>query len=300
MQTRQSAEGTHMRKFVTGSLASALAVFLAMTVLAACGGTDGATDTAARTPAEARAKSDTWATSASPTTGAHTETTQAGTTNVPQADTYDAVHFVCPEGGMGDVIALQRAVTEGHQPWRLSAADVAAACTFGAPEAQVEPAGTNRFQVSQPSTGQRVIVDLAQPLGPGTVWVVTGVTPLGDAGSRPTAPSPAPTITEVRIDPVLPQAGAFYTLPAGAGKVRLMTAADNADRVRYFLVPTGTGTRDLAEQIGDATSSEAKGHTWWVYDWSYPDDAMLAHLLVQASGPGGTSEQTPFGFYHQN
>ena len=120
---------------------------------------------------------------------------------------------------------------------------MAVACTFGAPDAQVEPFGTNRFQVSQPSTGQRVIVDLAQPLGPGTIWVVTSVTPLGDDGSTTTVPSPAPTITEVRIDPALPQEGAFYTLPAGAGQVRFMTAADNADRVRYFLVPTGTGTR---------------------------------------------------------
>jgi hypothetical protein len=289
-----------MRKFLTSALAPALPVFLAVAVLAACGGTDGATDTVARAPAESRPKSDTSATSASPTTGAHTETTQAGTTQAPEADTYDDVHFVCPEGGMDEVVALQQAVDEGHQPWRLSGPDVAAACTFGAPDAQVEPAGTNRFQVSQPGTGQRVIVDLAQPLGPGTVWVVTSVTPLGDDGSTPTAPSPAPTITEVRIDPPLPQAGAFYTLPVGAGKVRLMTAADNVDRVRYFLVPTGTGTRDLAELIGDATSSETEGRTWWVYDWNYPDDAMLAHLLVQASGPGGTTEQAPFGFYHEN
>jgi hypothetical protein len=289
-----------MRKFLTSSLAPALPVFLAVTVLAACGGTDGATDTAARAPAEDRARPDTSAISASPTTGSPTETTQGGTTQAPHGDTYDDVHFVCPEGGMGDVIAVQQAVDEGHQPWRLSAPDVAAACTFGAPDAKVEPVGADRFQVSQPSTGQRVIVDLAQPLGPGTVWVVTSVTPLGDEGSTRTAPSPAPTITEVRIDPALSQEGAFYVLPAGAGQVRLMTAADNANRVRYALVPTGTGTRDLAEQIGDATRSEAEGRTWWVYDWSYPDGPLLAHLLVEASGPGGTTEETPFGFYHEN
>jgi hypothetical protein len=289
-----------MRKFLTSSLASTLPVVLAVAVLAACGGTDGATDTAARAPAKARARSDTSAIGASPTTGSPTETTQGGTTRAPQADTYDDVRFVCPEGGMGDVIALQQAVHEGHQPWRLSAPDVAAACTFGAPDAQVEPAGADRFQVSHPSTGRRVIVDLAQPLGPGTVWVVTSMTPLGVEGSTRTAPSPAPTITEVRIDPALSQEGAFYTLPARAGQVRLMTAADNADRVRYALVPTGTGTRDLAEPIGDATRSEAEGRTWWVYDWSYPDEAILAHLLVEASGPGGTTEQTPFGFYHEN
>jgi hypothetical protein len=289
-----------MRRLLISALAPALPAFLAVTAVAACGGADGATDTAARAPAEAGAESDTSAASASPTKGSPTETRRAGTTQAPQADTYDDVHFICPAGGMGDVVALQQAVDEGHQPWRLSASDVAAACTFGAPEAQVEPAGTNRFQVSQPSTGQRVIVDLAQPLGPGTVWVVTSVTPVGAVGSTSTAPSPAPTITEVRIDPALPQEGAFYTLPAGAGQLRLMTAAANADRVRYFLVPTGTGARDLAEPIGDATSSEANGHTWWVYNWNYPDEAMLAHLLVEATGPGGTTEQTPFGLYHEN
>jgi hypothetical protein len=289
-----------MRRFLTSSLAPAVPVLLAVTVLAACGGKDGDTDAAARAPAAARARSDTSAISASPTTGSPAETAEGGTTQAPQADAYDDVHFVCPEGGMGDVVAVQQEVEEGRQPWRLSAPDVAAACTFGVADGKVEPAGADRFQVSQPSTGQRVIVDVAQPLGPGTVWVVTSVTPLGDEGPTRTAPSPAPTITEVRIDPALSQQGGFYALPAGAGQVRLMAAADNADRVRYLLVPTGTGTRDLAKQIGDATSSEVEGRTWWVYDWSYTDEAMLAHLLVEASGPGGTTEQTPFGFYHEN
>jgi len=35
-------------------------------------------------------------------------------------------------------------------------------------------------------------------------------------------------------------------------------------------------------------------------DWRYPDEGRLAHLLVAASGPGGTTEQTPFGLYHEN
>jgi hypothetical protein len=120
-----------------------------------------------------------------------------------------------------------------------------------------------------------------------------------EATTTTPAAAAAPVITEVRIEPALPQDGDFYTLPAGTGQVRLMTAADNADQVRYSLVPTGTGTRDLAELMGEATTSEVDGRTWWVYDWAYPDEAILAHLLVEASGSGGTTEQEPFGFYHE-
>jgi hypothetical protein len=51
--------------------------------------------------------------------------------------------------------------------------------------------------------------------------------------------------------------------------------------------------------MGEATTSEVDGRTWWVYDRAYPDEAILAHLLVEASGSGGTTEQEPFGFYHE-
>jgi hypothetical protein len=134
---------------------------------------------------------------------------------------------------------------------------------------------------------------------PRTTTTVASTTTQSGNDTTTTAPAPAPVITEVRIEPPLPQDATFYTLPAGTGHVRLMTAADDADRVRYSLVPTGTDTRDLAELIGEATSTEIDGRTWWVYGWDYPDEAILAHLLVEASGSGGTTEQTPFGFYHE-
>ena len=78
---------------------------------------------------------------------------------------------------MDEAEALQRAVDEGHQPWWLSAPDVAAACTFGIPGTAVEPAGTNRYRVGHPSSGQSAIVEVAQPLDPNGIWVVTSVTP---------------------------------------------------------------------------------------------------------------------------
>jgi hypothetical protein len=76
---------------------------------------------------------------------------------------------------MDAVIDLQHAVDEGHQPWRLSAEDVAEACTFG-PNSSLERAGTNRYHVTDPATGRGAIVDLAQPLGPDHIWVVTRIT----------------------------------------------------------------------------------------------------------------------------
>lgn len=87
--------------------------------------------------------------------------------------------FVCPEGGMAEVVALQQAVDDGHQPWRLSAPDVAAACTFGVGGASVEaePPGPNTYRVTSDNGGGTMLVEVAQPLGPGTIWVVTRATP---------------------------------------------------------------------------------------------------------------------------
>lgn len=77
---------------------------------------------------------------------------------------------------MDEVRTLQAGVDQGHQPWRLSAPDVAAACTFGVPGSSVEPAGPDRYQVTEMATGRAALVELAQPLGSGTVWVSTRIT----------------------------------------------------------------------------------------------------------------------------
>lgn len=58
-----------------------------------------------------------------------------------------------------------------------SAEGVAAACTFWLPTSTVEAAGTDRYRVTNTDTGEHVLVSVAQPLGTGTVWAVTQVTP---------------------------------------------------------------------------------------------------------------------------
>jgi hypothetical protein len=85
--------------------------------------------------------------------------------------------FVCPKGGIEEAIKLQRAVDEGHQPWRTSPTDVVAACSF--PDGAVEAIGVNTYRVHRVSTGQTVIVEVEQPVrrGPNGIWVVTKVIP---------------------------------------------------------------------------------------------------------------------------
>jgi hypothetical protein len=166
-----------MRKLLMITLGPAMFALLAATALGACGNAvDRATDTETR--------------ATSPTPTITTPTTPAPPTDTSQAEPPDAppptadrtsqpaeLHFVCPDGGMDEAEALQRAVDEGHQPWWLSAPDVAAACTFGIAGTAVEPAGTNRYRVSHASSGESAMVDVTQPLGPDGIWVVTSVTP---------------------------------------------------------------------------------------------------------------------------
>ena len=193
-----------MRYFLTITLTPALTVALAAAALAGCGG-DGPTaddgpTAALGTPTTAadhtRESGDALdhrtspAQPASSATPSPAATTPTPTTDQPATPTAtspasptmtlapqpDGPRFVCPEGGIDVVAALQREVDQGHQPWRNSPEDVAGACSFGAVDT-VEPVGTDRYRVTDDATGESAIVQLAQPLGPGTIWVATSVTP---------------------------------------------------------------------------------------------------------------------------
>jgi hypothetical protein len=164
-----------MRRLLVITFGPAMLALLAATVFAACGGgVDRATETDTRAPSPTITTS---TTSAPPTDTSQAEPPDATPPTADQTSQSAEAHFVCPDGGMAEAEALQRAVDEGHQPWWLSAPDVAAACTFGIPGTAVEPAGTNRYRVSHPSSGESAMVEVAQPLGPSGIWVVTSVTP---------------------------------------------------------------------------------------------------------------------------
>jgi hypothetical protein len=114
-----------------------------------------------------------------------------------------------------------------------------------------------------------------------------------DPTTRPAPEPPRPRISGFGSEPVLPTDGAFWKLPAGAGLLTLVTGAEHANRVEFWLTPTGTGVSDLARKLGQDTN----GRDGWLFNWRYPGEPILGHLTVRAIGPGGIDEET-VGVYH--
>jgi hypothetical protein len=115
-----------------------------------------------------------------------------------------------------------------------------------------------------------------------------------DPITRPApAPPPRPRIVGFGSEPVLPKEGTFWRLSPGAGLVTFVLDAPNATRVEFWLTPTGSAVSDLSRKIGQDTN----GRDGWLFNWHYPNEPILGHLTVKATGPGGTAEQT-VGVYH--
>ena len=98
------------------------------------------------------------------------------------------------------------------------------------------------------------------------------------------AAAPAPRILEVTTTPRLRNLEGWLELPQGAGKVVLTVKATNAQRVRFTLTPTGTETGPYGKLLGEDRDPSDGFHLVW----RYPNDPLLAHLGIEAVGPGGT------------
>ena len=223
-----------MKRFLMLALVPAVLLVLAATVLVARsdrggGGRDEGHDTSA-----AERPASTSATRARPAPSPTNPTTTAAPMAAVAQAPADGPHFVCPDGGMDAVVALQQAWEDGHQPWLGSAPDVAAACTFGVPESLVEPVGPNRYQVTHTTTtSERAIVELARPLGPGTVWVAVEIT-YATSGT-PHAPCTEAAILPVVADELQAAAGGALHIIA----VNLQQCRNGYARV--FAVPDNAG-----------------------------------------------------------
>jgi hypothetical protein len=117
--------------------------------------------------------------------------------------------------------------------------------------------------------------------------------PTGGTPSDTTAPAPRPRIFGFGSEPVYPQEGGFWQLPAGPGLAILITDASYANKVEFLLTPTGTGAAGHAVSLGVDTN----GRDGYTARWRYGDKPLLAHLTVRATGPGGTAEEV-VGIYH--
>jgi hypothetical protein len=109
------------------------------------------------------------------------------------------------------------------------------------------------------------------------------------------AAAPAPRILAVTTSPRLRslEGGFWLELPPGEGTVVFSVKATNAQRVRFALTPTGTGTGPYAKLLGE-DRTPADGFT---LVWRYPAEGLSAHLGIEAIGPGGTANNT-FGIAH--
>jgi hypothetical protein len=111
-----------------------------------------------------------------------------------------------------------------------------------------------------------------------------------------TLPKPVvrkPVIGKVWTTPRL-ECQTVCTLTPPAGTITLHAQISYATRVQFFLVPTGTGTWGSRESIG----VDRSGKDGWSVRYTYADEPLWSHLVVVASGPGGTSEKLPFNLYH--
>jgi hypothetical protein len=146
-------------------------------------------------------------------------------------------------------------------------------------------------------TGLGGKVSFRQPTGDAPGWVIFyeesaatggGILQATAVRVRFAAASPAPRITAVTFKPT-PRTleGGWLELPAGAGTVVVSVDAANAQRVRLVLTPTGTGTGPYGKLLGE----DRDPRDGFALTWHYPDQSLSAHLTVQASGPGGTTEK---------
>jgi hypothetical protein len=127
--------------------------------------------------------------------------------------------------------------------------------------------------------------------------------PTHGPSTSPTSHPPKPPRPEP--EPRRPVIGAVWTTPRlqcqpactldpAAGTITFHAEVSDATRVQFFLVPTGTETWSSRRSIG----VDRNGRDGWSVRHTYADEPLWSHVVVVASGPGGTAEKSPFNLYH--
>ena len=109
------------------------------------------------------------------------------------------------------------------------------------------------------------------------------------------APAPSqPEVVQVTPIPLLKDVNGWWRLPDGAGSVGFTATVRGADQVRFYLVPTGTNTWPQRRLL---PNDAYMGHPYTAR-LDYRDEQLSGHLVVVATGPGGTVEYVAHNLYH--
>jgi hypothetical protein len=107
-------------------------------------------------------------------------------------------------------------------------------------------------------------------------------------------PSGRPEILQVATIPTLRDVSGWWQLPDGAGMVGFTATVRGADRVEFYLVPTGTNTWPQRRLLPNDAYA---GHPYTAR-LDYRDEPLSAHLVVIATGPGGQTRYDTHNVYH--
>lgn len=102
-----------------------------------------------------------------------------------------------------------------------------------------------------------------------------------------------PQVIELRMSPETAINDGWISLH-GSDTVTFVVRAKGADRVRFFLNPSGDRITPKVIPLGLA----GRNGDEFTLTWHYQDEPVLAHLSAVLSGPGGSVENLPFGLYH--
>ena len=161
---------------------------------------------------------------------------------------------------------------------------------YGIPEMVFS--GDIRYRTPTVATGWVLIVERSiETAGPYQKGEVLG----GDAIRVIFVRSDRPDVVSVFTYPAaLAEHGAWWELPTGVGSVSFNAKVERADRVQFYLVPTGTnGWAQRRVLPGDAYM----GHPWGAF-LAYADAPLSARLVIVAAGPGGQTTYDAHGIYH--
>ena len=111
-------------------------------------------------------------------------------------------------------------------------------------------------------------------------------------GQKPTPTTkpkaaPKPSIEGVGTIPDSPHIGGALHLPPAPGEVIFIVDIANATRAQFWLAPTGTSVNAHARWLGE----DRNGRDGWTTRLRYTGEVPLAHLIIRATGPGGTAEE---------